>query len=323
MKHPSVRVCCFAFASCLLCAGCSLKRLAFSSLSHTLAPFPEGELDAHLSDADFTRVFTEEDDLDLVAQSLPLVLKVYEALHLQNPAHRGLSLAVGRLYIMYANAFVQTPAQYLPEDEFEAQNEAYSRARKLYLRGARYALSSLETAYPGFTREVFSGDEQRLHKVLSRCTRVDVGTLYWVGTGYVAAFALTPLGSALPDTVHAAVMMLERACDLWPSYQEGAVWNVLTKFYAAAPESFGGGMEKAHTAFEHLTRYCSAHDPDHHITYADALCIPLNNRAGFDEALDRALAIDPESVPHNKLLVILSQKRARWLKAHVQDFLLD
>ena len=133
----------------LLVSGCSIKRMAFNGIANTLAPFPAPKSGAS-GGIDAAAALTGEDDVKLVSEVFPTVLKTYEILHLSNPQHRGLAVMSGSLYIMYANAFVQTPADYIPETQFQKKNLEYLRAKKFYLRGADYVMQSLDGAYKGF-----------------------------------------------------------------------------------------------------------------------------------------------------------------------------
>ncbi|MDE7140686.1 MAG: TRAP transporter TatT component family protein, partial [Treponemataceae bacterium] len=56
---------------------------------------------------------TGETDVILVGDFFPTALKMYEILQTQNPDHLGLAYMTGSLNVMYANAFVQGPAESL------------------------------------------------------------------------------------------------------------------------------------------------------------------------------------------------------------------
>ena len=60
--------------------------------------------------------------------------------------------------------------------------------------------------------------------------------------------------------------------------------------------------------------------PGPYVTYATAVCIPQGDEQGFDEALDKALAIDPDDVPATRLMTTIAQNKARYLKAHKGDY---
>ena len=59
-------------------------------------------------------VFTKDNDPDFVGDALPFAIKFYESLLASVPNHQGLRLRTGSLYVMYANAFLQTPADMMP-----------------------------------------------------------------------------------------------------------------------------------------------------------------------------------------------------------------
>lgn len=269
------------------------------------------------------KAFMGEDDPEIIASVFPTVLKVYEMMQIQNPMHRGLALTTGELYIMYANAFVETPAVFLPDEDYAKKNAAFMRAKKFYLRGYNLVLDSLNTAFPGFKETLKSGDETAILEMLQKCAVHDTEALYWAGAGCLAAFALDPMDTDGIQTVFGGRAMLERACELNPEYEKGAVWEVLTKFYAGAPEALGGGKEKAEQSYKKAFELSEGKNPSVYVTYAVSFCIPNQDAAGFDKAVENALAINPETQPDSKLMIILSQNYARWLKEHREDFILE
>ena len=46
------------------------------------------------------------------------------------------------------------------------------------------------------------------------------------------------------------------------------------------------------------------------------------DRAEFEKLLQQALAIDPDADPDNRLVTLITQKRARLLLAHIDDLIL-
>jgi len=305
----------------LLLSGCSIKRMAFNGIANTLAPFPAPKSDAS-GGIDAAAALTGEDDVKLVSEVFPTVLKIYETLHLSNPQHRGLAVMSGSLYIMYANAFVQTPADYIPETQFQKKNLEYLRAKKFYLRGADYVMQSLDTAYKGFAEAMTHYTEDKSAAFLARCKAADVESLYWAGCGILGAFALDPMDTDVFTSVPGAVAMLERAAELYPGFNAGAIWETLTAFYAAAPESLGGGADKAEDAYQRTLELSGGQRPSVYVLYAQTFCIPAQNSAGFDEALCKALEIDSANQPNNKLTITLSQEKARWLQKMKGDYFL-
>ena len=122
--------------------------------------------------------------------------------------------------------------------------------------------------------------------------------------------------------VSGAVAMLERAVELYPAFNDGAIWETLAAFYAAAPESLGGGADKAEDAYRKTLELSGGQRPSVYVLYAQSFCVPAQDSAGFDDALRKALEIDPATQPNNKLTITISQEKARWLQKMKGDYFL-
>lgn len=309
-----------ALLAIIALSSCSIKQMAFSSVSDMLAP----PASAKAGDGpNPMAALTGENDPKLVGDFFPTALKLYEIMHLQNPKHYGLAVMSGQLYVMYANAFIQQDASELPSERYSEQNAEYGRAINFYLRGKNYVFDGLEIRYPGLKAAVTGTDPDAARKSLAACKKDDVAALYWASAGTLGAFSLNPLDSTLLSVTPGALAMLERATELDPSYSNGGLWEVLVSFYAAAPSALGGDMDKAKTAYDNALKYSGGKSPSTYITYARSFCIPAQDGAGFDEAIDKALAIDPESQPDNRLVLTIAHRQAQWLKDHKTDYFLE
>jgi predicted anti-sigma-YlaC factor YlaD len=58
------------------------------------------------------------------------------------------------------------------------------------------------------------------------------------------------------------------------------------------------------------------------VAYAEAVCVPRQDRKTFDAMLDRVLAFDADGAPPFRLANLLAQRRARWLKSRTEDLFL-
>ena len=123
---PAAVLCIPLIAALLL--GCSIRQAAFNSIANTVAPFPAAKNDTSAAVA----ALTGEDDIQLVSEVFPTILKTYEMLHLSNPKHRGLAVMTGSLYIMYANVFVQAPADDIPGTDMCGQKNSIYAARSMF-----------------------------------------------------------------------------------------------------------------------------------------------------------------------------------------------
>lgn len=315
-----------------LVSSCSIRKIVFNNVAKTMAPsYKQKEREAlrvkklreqGIEVPNPMLVFLAEEDVELVASVFPIVIKTYEMMMLQDKTHKELSMMTGEFYVMYANAFVETPATFLPDTEYDKKNDGFVRARKLYLKGRDLLLNSLELSLKGSKKVLNSSDEKAIDETLEKCTIEDIETLYWAGVASLAVFALEPLNTETSHLVYAGKAMLERVCAIDDSFNNGAAWEVLAKFYAGAPESLGGGEGKARSAYNKALELSKGMSASIYVTYASSFCVPKQDSVGFDEAIKKALSIDASLQPENRLMITLSQNYARWLKAHKDDFIL-
>jgi predicted anti-sigma-YlaC factor YlaD len=265
-------------------------------------------------------VFTGDADPELVADALPFAIKLYETLLSLEEDHQGLILATGSLFVMYANAFVQGTAEMLPPEEYLEKERRLERARGLYLRGAGILSDGLEKKYRGWGRAYAEGV---LPSYLAKLKKEDVPLIYWRSAGILAAYALNPfdleLGMRLPELIAA----MERAYELDPDFNAGALDNFYVLFYASVPEGMGGDPSKVEVHYRRALEKSGGNSPGPYVSYAQAVCVPAQDSATFRSCLEAALAVDLEQDPGNRLVNILSQRKARYLLNQAPDFFAD
>lgn len=261
-----------------------------------------------------------ESDPVLMEEFFPTALKLYEILYSQNPKHQGLATMTGSLYVMYANAFIQSKADMMPIEQLELQTSELQRAKLHYLRGRDYVLKAFEMRYPGFNEIMLSNDNEKFPEILCELTKDDVEAAYWCGAGWLGAFGVDPLDVNILSTVRGGVALLERAAELDPEFDNGSIWDALTKFYAAAPADFGGDSERAVYCYEQAVKASGGKTIGPYLTYAESFCIPTQDLEGFDKAIEQALAINPDDNPSTRLATTISRRRAEYLKAHREDY---
>jgi predicted anti-sigma-YlaC factor YlaD len=255
-------------------------------------------------------VFTGDSDPRLVGDALPFAIKMYEALLDQQPDHQGLILTTGSLFVMYANAFVQGPAEMLPRTEYRERREERDRAKLLYLRGVEILRSGLDKKYPGFNE---AGVEGKLDALLDRTKKEDVPLLYWTVAGSLLAYSLDPfnleLGMRIPE-LHA---MIQKAYELDPYFNDGAIDDFFVLFYASLPESLGGDKSRVDAHFRLAVEKSGGLSAGPYVSYAQTVSAPAQDYETFKKYLETALAIDPNEKPSNKLVNIVSQRKAQYL----------
>jgi predicted anti-sigma-YlaC factor YlaD len=290
--------------SLLALSGCSINTLAANALTGA------GNAD----------VFTGDGDPELVGDALPFAIKMYESLLAANPTHQGLLVTTGSLFVMYANAFVQTPAELLPRNRFAEQQAARSRAKKLYLRGMELLYRGLNDKYPGF-RTAFQ--KKTLGSLLAKTKKADVPALYWAAAAGLAAYSLDNFDMALGLRVPEFLALIDRAYVLNPDFNSGALDEFYLLFYASVPESMGGDRAKAGLHYIRAVEKSRGLLAGPYVSYAQAITVPAQDYAAFRASLGRALAVDPEADPANRLVNVLAQRKAEFLLENAALFFIE
>ncbi|MDR2185354.1 MAG: TRAP transporter TatT component family protein [Treponema sp.] len=308
MKRPVFFAGSAALVLALLFSSCSVNKMAIKAVSNALTGEGSGE------------VFTGDPDPELVGDALPFAIKLYETLLSNNPDHQGLILTTGSLFIMYANAFVQGPAEMLSQDQFFERETALERAKKLYLRGANLISTGLEKKYPGFGGAHKAGT---LDQFLAKTTKEDVPCLYWTTAGTLAAYSLNPFDLDLGMRLSELTALIGRAYELDPDFNNGALDDFYILFYASLPEGMGGDKSKAEMHYKRALEKSKGLLAGPYVSYAAAVAVPAQDYETFKACLEAALAVDADKDPANRLVNILAQRKARYLLDSAPDFFAD
>jgi len=254
-------------------------------------------------------VFTGEEDPELAAAALPTFIKASEMLQAADPKDRDKAVTTASLYVMYANAFVYGPASRLPDERFEERKAAADRAGALYRRAFRMLAAALEARAPGALAAAREGDAGPL----GRLRAADVPLLYWSAASIMSAFGLNPLDFESAGNLGVAGLLVARAAELEPGWNEGAIQEFYLQYYAGLPAYLGGDRAKALAAYEKALSYSGGRSASLFVAYATSICRPDDDYEGYRAALERALALDPAARPENRLAAELARRDARFL----------
>ncbi|GHU62529.1 hypothetical protein FACS189445_5570 [Spirochaetia bacterium] len=251
---------------------------------------------------------------------IPSVIEKSEAKLAKDPDDQDLILSTGSLLVMYANAFIQGPAEMLPAGEYLERERQLAEARKCYLRGAEILGRGLEKKFPGwkdaYTKGVLPG-------YLAKVTKDDVPLIYWYAAGTLSAYSLNPfdldLGMKLPELTAA----MAPAYELDPDFNSGALDDFYVLFYSSIPEGMGGDPSKVEVHYKRALEKTGGRSASPYISYAQAVCIPAQDIETFKSCLESALAIDIKKDRANRLVNTLYQRKARYLLNQAPDFFAD
>lgn len=289
----------------LLLPACSAKKVAVNVVGDAIA--------------DGGGSLAKDDDPELVAAAAPFGLKTMESLLEASPRNQDLLLAATSGFVQYAYAFVQTEADYVEARDLARATEQRARAKRLYLRARGYGLRGLDVRHERF--------EERLRAdtgaLLAQATREDVPFLYWTGAAWGAAAAISKTDAELSADLPLVEAMMRRALALDEGYGKGAVHDFLMSYEAGRPASGGGSVERARGHFERALSVSGGSRASLFVSWAESVSVQKQDRAEFRQLLERALAIDPDAFPDQRLANLIAQKRARWLLSRSDDLFLE
>jgi predicted anti-sigma-YlaC factor YlaD len=259
--------------------------------------------------ADTGDVFTRDDDPELIRDATPFALKLYESLLESVPTHVPLLIATCGSFTQYGYAFLEAEADSLDASRRADAIALRERALKHYLRGRGYCLRAADARFGKGTSAALLQDPAM---AVAKARKDDVPLLYWSAASWGAAISL---GIDRPDlavdfpTVRA---LADRALALDPSWNKGAIHELMITL-DSLPEALGGNPARAREHFKTAVDIQKGLSPGPYVSLATGVAVPMQDRAEFERLLKEALAIDPEKDPSNRLVILVTQRRARVL----------
>jgi len=295
----------------LLPCSCSLNKLVINKVSDVLAG------------GGTSTVFTGDNDPKLVGDALPFAIKMYEVLLDQNPNHQGLIETTGSLYVMYANAFVQGPAEMLEADQWDEKRIQLERAKNLYLRGTAILERGIKNKYPGMLDEWGPGEHPAFTRGLGNMKKEDISLFYWYAAGTLSAYALDAFDIGLGLRVPQLTEMMKKAYELDENYNTCALDEFFLLLYGALPDGMGGDTEQAIVHYKKALEKSKGLLAGPYVSYAQTIAVKNQDYETFKANLTAALAIDPAADPSNTMVNTINQSKARYLMEKAPDLFVD
>lgn len=285
--------------------GCSIKKFASGQLADALA-----------SSGGTTRT---DDDPELIRDAAPFNLKLIETLLADNPDHGGLLLSACSGFTQYAYAFVQQDADEAEGQDLETARRLRERARKLYLRARGYGLRGLEVRHPGF-EAALKGNPKT---AAAQAAKADVPLLYWTAAAWASAISLSKDRPDVVADLPAAEALVDRALELDEAYDAGALHVFLITYEMSRPGGGAGAAACSRSHYDRAVQLSGGLMASPHVALAESVCVREQDRAGFRDLLEKALALDVDARPEWRLQNLISQRRARWLLARSDDLFVE
>jgi len=279
-------------ASGALASGCSPSRMVADLAGNALA----GGGGAYARD----------DDPELVRDALPFAIKTLDGLIEASPENPQLRLAAAKSVAAYAHLLGEPAA---------TDREERVRRSRLFLRARDHALAGLEARHDGFSAEL--RDDRAA--ALARAERQDAALLYWAGAAWAAALSADKSNLRLVAELPIAGALASRSIELDETAENGAATEFLISFEAGRA---GGSAAKAEQNYREALRLSGGQSAGAHVAFAEAVAVARQDRAAFREALDMALAVDPDADPSRRLSTVLAQRTARDLLDREEELFL-
>lgn len=286
--------------------GCSVKQFAIKQLGSALASGAGG-------------AFAAESDPEFAGQAVPFSLKLIESLLWEQPDNPELLEAAAAGFTQYAFVWVQQPADFIADEDFASAQHDYNRARAFYLRAHDYAFRGLAAKHKGFA-VAFERDPA---SAVAALTKADVSLMYWSAMSLGAAISLGKTDPALIARQPQIDALIDRAVALDPDWSNGALREFLMSYELARPGAGPAGVRKARALFDRVVADTGGRSAGPFVTLAESISVQEQNRTEFIALLNRALAIDPQKTPANRLANVVMQERARWLLGRVDELFLE
>lgn len=261
------------------------------------------------------QVFAAEDDPELVREAIPFGLKTLESLLEASPRDPRLLQAAASGFTQYAYAFLLQEAQMQEDHDPEAARAQTARARRLFERAVAYGFRGLEARRKGVS-EALRTDPRAAVATLGR---EDVPLLYWTGAALALRVSVSKDDMAQVGRLPQAEALLTRALALDPDWNDGAIHE----FYLAYEGGRAEGRAEATAHFDRVRALTGNQKLGPLVTWAETVCVQAQDAAGFHARLDEVLAFDADRAPRYRLVNLLAQRRARWLKARAPDLFLE
>jgi predicted anti-sigma-YlaC factor YlaD len=265
-------------------------------------------------------VYAGDDDPELVWQAVPFGLKTIESLLAQSPRHQGLLLAAASGFTEYAYGALQQEADFVEAKDLARATALRGRARKLYLRALGYGFRGLEVELPGLQARLRA--EADPDRALAATTKAQVPLLYWTGAAWGAAIAISKNDPELVADQARAAALVRRGLALDEGFGAGAGHDFMIA-YEGGRLAVGGSLTEARRHLDRALALSQSRRAAPLVGFAETVSVGRQDKAEFKQLLDRALAVDPDAVPDQRLANVLAQRRARWLLGRVDELFVE
>jgi hypothetical protein len=265
----------------------------------------------------------QEDDLDLLAQSMPAHIKLLETLLASDPHNRDLLVLLARLYGGYAFAILETEYEARRLDQpsvvvlgLSGQKLEDATAR-YYERGCAYALRALESNHPQARLQL--NRLQASGPFIKSLGISDVPALFWYGFNLGGYVQHSLAAVAAVAKAHLVEKAMDRVVELDETYYHGSAHLALLVYYGSRPPMMGGSSEKARRHWDRHQQLVPGSRGLRDLYLARYVLVQAQDKGGFVQRLT-AIAREPGKGVEARLLAKVAAVRARIYLGAVDSF---
>ena len=287
-------------------SGCSVRGVAVDTIGDMLSSGGSA--------------FADDDDIELIGEALPFSLKLTDSLIQESPKHRGLLRAAAQGYVLYSYAYVQFGAEQAATEDLKRARALRARARKLYFRGYDYAIRGLEVNRPQIGKAMRETPSKAVESIGDNNTD-EVPFLYWGASALGLAISVSKDDPGMLARLPEVEAMLQRALFLDESFDHGALHEFALILAAATPRKPDRAVIKRH--YQRALELSEGNRASLYVAYAMAVPLRAQNRTAFHALIEKALSVNADAVPDQRLQNAIAQRRARWLLGRTDELFLN
>ena len=265
-------------------------------------------------------LFSNDDDPELIREAIPFGLKTMEALIAASPNDEDVLLAAAAGFTQYAYAFVQQSAQFLEDSDPARARLGLARAKKLFRRARDYGMRAIEAEWDEDFRKKLEADPKGAFAELDG--RDAIPYLYWAAGPWALLITLSLDDLSMLGELGKVEAMMRHAYALDPDWERGTLHEFFISFESRG-EFLGGSLARAREHYDKVLELTAHRKLGPHVTWAESIAVSQQDRATFDRLIDLVLAFDVDSAPEYRLVNIIAQQRAQWLKGRAADLFVE
>lgn len=250
-----------------------------------------------------------EQDVDLVRESLPSLIKTLEVLRYGNTKDARTLTLLSKAYGTYAFGFLEEDLLVLPEKD-PSYGAARARADLFYDRGKEFGIAALIS--DSGMRKAFDKPFPEFKRAVQRLGKKHVSALFWTAFNWANWLNLHRDDPSAVVDLPRIQAMAERTIELDPNFYYGSAHALIGVIAASRPKTLGGDPELAdkefHKAMEIAPNYLMTS-----VLYALYYTRQMNDAALFQKTLLKVESADAAALNEQRLANELAKRRAKIL----------